>query len=228
MPDLLDTLLERVKALSAPVRVEPGQRSAVAIRRFVEGATNEAGLRAELRLLGYGGHQLERLALGARMELDLAVRQAKADALALDFRARRLDEGTLKASLLLAGFQPEAAELRVKVEVARRPPQIDRPVAVGLVVQTAPADTRPDQKDRPTAVGLVITADPAAARPDPRPRPVTVGLEIVVQRGLVVELAPHRPVAVGLQILVAQATSTPDPRPRPVTVGLQIIVRRGG
>lgn len=212
MSKLTDLIEERVAALGPSARNVAGQRSSVPIRRFVEGRTSEAQLRAELTLLGYAGLQLERLAISADLELDLVRHKAQADIAVNAFRRSLLDPGSLQARFVEAGFTPEAADLMVMEELSKAAKPAMRRSSIGLLLHGEPTDVVQDRPTRPSSIGLVLRAQPG---------------DVIREEGL-------RRSSIGLVLLVIPGTELPPPPERRSSIGLVLraqpgdVVREGG
>lgn len=226
--NLLDTIGERIAVLGPPARSVAGQRSSVAIRRFVEGRTSGSQLRAELALLGYSGLQLERLAISADLELDLARHKTLADVAIGGFRRSLLDAGTLKARLVVAGFTPEAADLMVMEELSKAAKPAQRRSSIGLVFHVPQEAVVPDRPTRRSSIGLLFKAPPAAVIREAAPRRSSIGLRFVVPPEAELPPPPERRSSIGLVLKAPPAAVIREAGARRSSIGLRfkVIPRR--
>ena len=222
MADFLDIVQERLAALGPPVRTVAGQRSSVPIRRYAEGRTSGAQLRAELHQLGYSGVQLERLALSADLELDLEQRRIQADTARAEFRRGLLDQTLLKARLIEAGFSEPMAALIVRNEVARAVRPVQRRSSIGLLLAAATVDVVQDRPTRRSSIGLLLTAQPGDIIREGGQRRSSIGLRLLAPPGAELPPPPERHSSIGLVLKARPEDVFREKGQRRSSIGLRL------
>ena len=129
----IDEIIARLDRLLGDVRPqvaeEGGLRADAAMKRYREGFTDEAGLKTELRRLGWSPRQIDRLLLAADLEYDFDWRSDLLDAYRTAFVKDLITEPEYILRLTELEILPERIDAYLLWDTAKKTPKPTAPPA---------------------------------------------------------------------------------------------------